>query len=352
MDITDLLIVMTTNKASDLHLSTGYPPMLRINGDITPYNDTPLTSDQVKLLIYSVMNESQQSIYEKELEMDFAVQFGDKARFRVNVFNNIKGCSAAFRLIPNKVLSFDELNVPDPIRRFAYLKKGLVLVTGKTGSGKSTTLAAIVDHINATMDKHILTIEDPVEFVHKPKKSLVNQRELHASTHSFAKALKSALREDPDVILVGEMRDLETIQLALSAAETGHLVFGTLHTNSAAKTIDRIIDVFPGNEKELVRAMLSSSIQGVVAQSLVKRASGGRVAVHEIMIGTTAIRNLIKEGKTSQLQSIIQVGKRDGMIIFKDRAGELLDQGVITQEVYKEIIYTASDGNIPEDKKM
>ena len=341
MDITDLLIAMTTNKASDLHLSSNYPPMLRINVDVVPFTDTPLTSDQVKLFIYSVMNEAQQSMYEKDLEMDFAIQFHDKARFRVNVYTNIKGCAAAFRLIPNKIQTFDELDIPESIRRFANLKKGLVLVTGKTGSGKTTTLASIIDHINSTMEKHILTIEDPVEFIHKPKKALVSQRELHSSTQSFSRALKSALREDPDVILVGELRDLETIQLALSAAETGHLVFGTLHTNSAAKTIDRIIDVFPGNEKELVRAMLSSSIQGVISQALVKGAKGGRVAVQEVMVGTNAVRNLIREGKTAQIQSMIQVGKKDGMIVLKDRALEMFEAGIITQEVYKELTYTA-----------
>ena len=341
MDITDLLIAMTTNKASDLHLSPNYPPMLRINGDVVPFTDTPLTPDQVKLFIYSVMNEAQQSMYEKDLEMDFAIQFHDKARFRVNVYTNIKGCAAAFRLIPNKIQTFDELDIPESIRRFANLKKGLVLVTGKTGSGKTTTLASIIDHINSTMEKHILTIEDPVEFIHKPKKALVSQRELHSSTHSFSKALKSALREDPDVILVGELRDLETIQLALSAAETGHLVFGTLHTNSAAKTVERIIDVFPGNEKELVRAMLSSSIQGVISQSLVKGAKGGRVAVQEVMVGSSAVRNLIREGKTAQLQSMIQVGKKDGMIVLKDRALEMFEAGTITLEVYKELTYTA-----------
>ncbi len=271
MEITDLLISTERNGASDLHLSAGNPPLMRVDGDILPVKGEPLDPDTIKKMIYSIMTEQQRAEYERDLESDFSITFGESMRFRVNAFNTINGPGAVFRTIPTKILSLDQLKCPPVFRDLAHKEKGLVLVTGPTGSGKSTTLAAIVDYINENMSKHILTIEDPVEFVHPSKQSLVNQREVGSSTKSFAKALKSALREDPDVILVGEMRDLETIQLAMTAAETGHLVMGTLHTTSAPKTIDRIIDVFPAEEKSMVRSMLSESLQGVISQALLKK---------------------------------------------------------------------------------
>jgi twitching motility protein PilT len=333
MEITDLLIYTQKNKASDLHLSTGNPPILRIHGEMVPYGAPPLTTDDIKRMLYSVMTEQQRAEYERDLELDFAISFGSDMRFRVNAFNTINGPAAVMRTIPTRIISMEELGTPDVLKKLCYLHKGLVLVTGPTGSGKSTTLAAMVDHINANEAKHIITIEDPVEFVHPSKKSLVNQREVGKNTKSFAKALRSALREDPDVVLVGELRDIETIQLALTAAETGHLVMGTLHTNSAPKTVDRIIDVFPANDKEMVRAMLSVSLEAVVTQALLKRKDGGRVAVHEIMLGTPAVRNLIRENKIPQLYSLIQIGSKIGMRTMKDSVLDLLSQGIITEQV-------------------
>lgn len=330
MEMTELLAFTRKSKASDLHLSATHPPVLRVNGDIMPLKMDRLAPDEVKGLIYSVMTESQRSDYERDFELDFAVQFGEDMRFRANAFNTVAGPAVTFRHIPTRIPSLQELNLPDAITRLCTLNKGLILVTGPTGSGKSTTLAAMINYINETLSKHILTIEDPVEFVHKSKKCLVNQRELSTSTRSFARALKSALREDPDVILVGEMRDLETIQLALTAAETGHLVMGTLHTNSAAKTIDRIIDVFPAEDKAMIMAMLGGSIEGIIAQTLIKRADGaGRVAGMEVMLGSPAIRNMIREGKTPQLYSLMQVGKGMGMRTMKDSVYELLERGTI-----------------------
>jgi twitching motility protein PilT len=287
-------------------------------------------------MIYAVMTENQRAEYEKDLEHDFSVQFGEDMRFRANAFNTVHGPAITFRHIPTKIPTMAELDLPDVFQKLCALNKGLILVTGPTGSGKSTTLAAMINHINETTSKHILTIEDPVEFLHKSKKCLVNQRELNTSTQSFARALKSALREDPDVILVGEMRDLETIQLALTAAETGHLVMGTLHTNSAAKTVDRIIDVFPGEDKNMVMAMLSSSVEAIIAQTLLKRkGGGGRVAAMEIMLGTSGVRNMIREGKTPQLYSMIQVGKNVGMRTMKDHIYTLLEQDIIDEEIAK-----------------
>ena len=332
MEITDLLISTQKNGASDLHLSTNSPPMLRMHGEMVPHKGSPpLTADMIKDMIFSIMTEAQRSEFEKNLEIDFAISFGEDMRFRVNAFTTLNGPAAVLRTIPTRILTLEELGAPQILKKLSELHKGLVLVTGPTGSGKSTTLAGMIDYINTNFAKHIITIEDPVEFVHVSKKSLINQREVGRNTHSFSRALKSALREDPDVILVGELRDIETMQLALTAAETGHLVMGTLHTNSAPKTIDRIIDVFPAEDKEMVRAMLSVSLEGVVTQALLKKREGGRVAAHEIMLGTSAVRNLVREGKIPQLHSMIQIGSKIGMQTMKDCVYGLLDQGIITE---------------------
>ncbi|MBC7500427.1 MAG: type IV pilus twitching motility protein PilT, partial [Herminiimonas sp.] len=314
MDISELLAFSVKNNASDLHLSSGLPPMIRVHGDVRRINLPPLEHKDVHGMIYDIMNDGQRKAYEEHLETDFSFAIPGLARFRVNAFNQERGAAAVLRTIPSKILSLEQLNAPKIFADLALKPRGLVLVTGPTGSGKSTTLAAMVNHVNETEYAHILTIEDPIEFVHESKKCLINQREVGPHTMSFSNALRSALREDPDVVLVGELRDLETIRLALSAAETGHLVFGTLHTSSAAKTIDRIVDVFPGDEKEMVRAMLSESLQAVISQTLLKTKDGtGRVAAHEIMIGTPAIRNLIRESKIAQMYSAIQTGANLGM---------------------------------------
>lgn len=306
MDITQLLAFVMQNNASDLHLSATCPPIVRVYGTLKRLKAEALTTEDIRGMLYSIMTDEQRAEYEKNLELDFAISFGEKARFRVNAFTNRNGAAAVLRTIPSVIPTMEELDLPPIMRRFAELEKGIVLVTGPTGSGKSTTLASMINHINETMPKHILTVEDPVEFFHSSKKALVNHRELGADTHSFGRALKSALREDPDVILVGEMRDHETISLALTAAETGHLVFGTLHSNSAAKTIDRIIDVFPTGDKDMIRAMLSSSLQGVIAQTLLKRkGGGGRIAAFEVLVGTNAVRNLIRENQIPQMYSMI-----------------------------------------------
>ena len=314
MEISDLLTFAVKNKASDLHLSAGLPPMIRVHGDIRRINVPPMDNTQVRAMIYDVMSDAQRKSYEEFLETDFSFALPGVARFRVNAYNQERGASAAFRTVPSKVLTLEELEAPRSFKEIADQPRGIVLVTGPTGSGKSTTLAAMLDFVNDNLHGHILTIEDPIEFVHQSKKCLINQRELGPHTQSFENALRSALREDPDVILVGEMRDLETIRLALTAAETGHLVFATLHTSSAAKTIDRIIYVFPAAEKEMVRSMLSESIRAVIAQALLKRKDGsGRIAAHEIMTGTPAIRNLIRENKIAQMYSSIQTGQALGM---------------------------------------
>ncbi|MCG7599415.1 type IV pilus twitching motility protein PilT [Halomonas sp. McH1-25] len=344
MDITELLAFSAKQKASDLHLSAGLPPMIRVDGDIRRLNVPAMEDREVRKLIYDIMGDRQRRDYEEHLETDFSFEVPGVARFRVNAFNHGRGSGAVFRTIPSEVLTMETLGLGDVFRRLASLPRGLVLVTGPTGSGKSTTLAALIDYINETRYDHILTIEDPVEFVHTSKRSLINQREVHRDTHSFSQALRSALREDPDVILVGELRDLETIRLALTAAETGHLVFGTLHTTSAAKTIDRIIDVFPGDEKAMVRSMLSESLQGVVSQALLKRQNGGRVAAHEILLATPAIRNLIREDKVAQIYSAIQTGGNQGMQTLDAALARLVAENVVARQEAQ----TKAKGLLPE----
>jgi twitching motility protein PilT len=332
MDIAELLTFSVKNGASDLHLSAGLPPMIRVDGDMRKINVPALDHKTVHGLVYDIMNDKQRKDYEEFFETDFSFEIPNLARFRVNAFNQNRGAGAVFRTIPEEILGLEELGTPPIFKDIADTPRGLVLVTGPTGSGKSTTLAAMIDYINNKNYAHILTIEDPIEFVHESKKCLVNQREVHRDTLGFNEALRSALREDPDIILVGEMRDLETIRLALTAAETGHLVFGTLHTTSAAKTIDRVIDVFPAAEKTMVRSMLSESLRAVIAQTLLKKIGGGRIAAWEIMIGTPAIRNLIREDKVAQMYSSIQTGQAAGMITLDQYLQDLLSKGLITKQ--------------------
>ncbi|MBO9489135.1 type IV pilus twitching motility protein PilT [Endozoicomonas sp. G2_1] len=332
MDITELLAFSVEHNASDLHLSTGTPPSIRVDGDVRKLNIPAFDAKDVNALVYDIMNDRQRKEYEENMEVDFSFEVPNLARFRVNAFNQNRGPAAVFRTIPSKVLSLDDLGCPDIFRDISDNPRGLVLVTGPTGSGKSTTLAAMVDYINSNKFDHVLTIEDPIEFVHDNKLCLINQREVHRDTLSFNNALRSALREDPDVILVGEMRDLETIRLAMTAAETGHLVFGTLHTTSAPKTIDRIIDVFPAEEKSMVRSMLSESLRAVISQTLVKKVGGGRVAAHEIMIGVPAIRNLIREDKIAQMYSAIQTGMQHGMQTMDQCLQNLVNRGMISRQ--------------------
>jgi len=331
MDIAQLLAFGVKNGASDLHLSAGLPPMIRVDGDVRRINVDPMDHKQVHAMVYDIMNDKQRKDYEEFWETDLSFEIPGLARFRVNAFNHHRGAGAVFRTIPSKILSLEELKAPKIFEEISDFPRGIVLVTGPTGSGKSTTLAAMINYKNETEHGHILTVEDPIEFVHESKKSLINQREVHRDTMGFNEALRSALREDPDTILVGEMRDLETIRLALTAAETGHLVFGTLHTSSAAKTIDRIVDVFPAAEKSMVRSMLSESLRAVISQSLLKKNGGGRVAAHEIMIGTPAIRNLIREDKVAQMYSAIQTGQGMGMQTLDQNLKELVTKGIVNR---------------------
>jgi len=328
-----LFRMMREQGASDLHLSTGNPPIFRLHGEMVRLNFKSLADEELREVLFEILDEKQRAHFEATKDLDFAYAVPDLARFRGNIFMQHRGIAGVFRIIPSKILSADDLSLPEGVRRMTNFKKGLVLVTGPTGSGKSTTLAAMIDLINSTRKEHILTLEDPLEFIHENKLSLLNQRQIGEHTESFASALRAALREDPDIILVGEMRDLTTISLAMSAAETGHLVFGTLHTNTAAKTIDRIIDVFPTDQQEQVRAMLSESLKGVVCQQLLKTADGkGRTAALEIMIGTPAIGNLIREGKTFQIPSIIQTAKKDGMQLMDQHLLDLLKTKRINPE--------------------
>ena len=332
MDIGELLAFGVKNGASDLHLSAGLPPMIRVDGDIRRINVPSLDHKDVHDMVYDIMNDKQRKDYEEFWECDFSFEVPKLARFRVNAANQNRGAFAVFRTIPSKILSLEELNCPSIFKDISDYPRGVVLVTGPTGSGKSTTLAAMMNHKNESEYGHILTVEDPIEFVHESKKCLINQREVHRDTLGFNEALRSALREDPDVILVGEMRDLETIRLALTAAETGHLVFGTLHTSSAAKTIDRVVDVFPAAEKDMIRAMLSESLRAVISQTLLKKKGGGRVAAHEIMIGTPAIRNLIRENKIAQMYSAIQTGQQFGMQTLDQNLKQIVDKGIVTRD--------------------
>lgn len=337
MNITELLAFSVKNNSSDLHLSAGLPPMIRVDGDLRRINIPALEHKEVVKIIYDIMNDKQRKEYEEHLESDFSFEIANLARFRVNAFTQSRGAAAVFRTIPSVIATMDELGLPSIFKDIASYPKGLVLVTGPTGSGKSTTLAAIIDFINASRYDHIITIEDPVEFVHTSKKCLVNQRELHRDTLGFDVALRSALREDPDIILVGELRDLATIRLAMTAAETGHLVFGTLHTNSATKTVNRIIDVFPGEEKSMIRSMLSESLQAVIAQTLLKKVGGGRLAALEIMICNAALRNLIREDKVAQMFSTIQTGQAQGMQTMDQHLAQLVQEGVITRQTAREV---------------
>ncbi len=336
MDITELLAFSAKNGASDLHLSAGLPPMIRVDGDVRRINLPPMEHKEVHALIYDIMNDKQRKDFEEFFETDFSFEVPGVARFRVNAFNQNRGAGAVFRTIPSKVLTMEDLGMGKVFQKISDFPRGIVLVTGPTGSGKSTTLAAMMDYINESRYEHILTIEDPIEFVHESKKCLVNQREVHRDTLGFAEALRSALREDPDIILVGELRDLETIRLALTAAETGHLVFGTLHTTSAAKTIDRVVDVFPAEEKSMVRSLLSESLQAVISQTMMKKNGGGRIAAHEIMIGTAAIRNLIREDKVAQMYSAIQTGGALGMQTLDQCLQGLVKKGLVARQAAQE----------------
>ncbi|WP_447979504.1 type IV pilus twitching motility protein PilT [Candidatus Nitrospira bockiana] len=331
MDIAQLLTFGVQQGASDCHLSSGEPPMLRLNGEMKKLDHPPLSKQEVHSMVYDIMNDAQRRLFEEHHECDFSFEMGELARFRVNVFMQLRGEGAVFRTIPTKILPLEQLNMPPIVRQLCDKEKGLILVTGPTGSGKSTTLAAMINYLNETYEGHIITIEDPIEFVHKSKKCLINQRELGSHTHSFANALRSALREDPDIILVGEMRDLETIQLALTAAETGHLVFGTLHTSSAYKTVDRVIDVFPPNQQAQIRAQFAESIEGIMTQTLLKRKTGGRVAALEILVATTAVRNLIREAKLHQIPGIMQASQKDGMQTMDMALIDLATRGLVTK---------------------
>jgi twitching motility protein PilT len=332
MDITQLLTFTYQQNGSDLHISAGEPPMLRIDGDVKRIKAPVLSPEETQSMLYDIMGDTQRKIFEEKSDIDFSIELGESVRFRVNIFRQRRGLGAVFRVIPTKILSLEQLGMPPILAEISRKEKGLVLVTGPTGSGKSTTLAGMIDLINDELDGHILTIEDPIEFVHSSKKCLINQRELGPHTQSFSNALKAALREDPDIILIGEMRDQETIQLALTAAETGHLVFGTLHTSSAPKTVDRIIDVFPANQQGQIRAMLAESLQAVITQTLCKKIGGGRAAALEILLGTTAVRNLIRENKIHQIPSIMQTSQGTGMKTMEQALIELAFENKISRE--------------------
>ncbi|MFQ6605057.1 MAG: type IV pilus twitching motility protein PilT [Fidelibacterota bacterium] len=331
MQIYELLNFMRSADASDLHLNSNSPPILRVNGELRRTELPALLPEEVHTLIYDIMNDEQRRLYEEELELDFSFEVKGMGRFRVNVFQELYGDSAVLRSVSTKTFTFEELGLPPILKELVSKEKGLILVTGPTGSGKSTTLNTMINYINSHMRKHIITIEDPVEFIHTSKKSLIRHREVGSNTKSFARALRSALREDPDVIVVGEMRDLETTSLAITAAETGHLVFGTLHTINATKTLDRIIDQFPSTQQSQIRVMLSESIVGVVSQVLLKKQGGGRVAAFEILIGTSAVGNLIRESKTFQLPSIIQTGAKIGMKTMEQSLAKLVNEGLVNK---------------------
>jgi twitching motility protein PilT len=346
MQITELVAFAKKHQASDLHLSSNHPPTLRIHGQIVPLRVAALNAVEVGEIVHSIMNDSQRNDYKKYQEIDFAVQFDDETRYRVNAFTDVNGPGVVMREIPLKIRSLEELKLPAVLSRLVKLSKGLILVTGPTGSGKSTTLAAMINAINQTQQRHIITIEDPVEFLHRSQKCLVNQREVGSHTQSFSRALKSALREDPDVILVGELRDIETIRMALTAAETGHLVLATLHTSSAATTIDRVIDVFPPGDKDMVRMMLSTSIEGIIAQLLLRNADGkGRTAVHEILLASSAVRNLIRDHKIPQIYSLMQVGSRVGMCTMRDSVQQVLEKGIISRDEMRSVLNLEGDDN-------
>lgn len=343
MDIMQLLAFATKESASDVHISSGEPPMIRIHGDMRKIDMPPLMREDVYTVLYNILNDQQRKAYEEHYELDFAIAITGVGRFRVNAFLQNRGESIVFRTIPEKIPLLEQLNMPPIVAELTKKEKGLILLTGPTGSGKSTALAAMLDLINREYKCHILTIEDPIEFVHKSKNSLVNQRELGSNTHSFANALRSALREDPDVILVGEMRDPETISLALTAAETGHLVLATLHTSSAPKTIDRIIDVFPAEQQQQIRTMLSESLQAVIAQQLIKRKEGvGRIAALEIMIGTPAVRNLIRENKIAQIPSALQTGRQHGMQTMDQALLDLCRNSLVSKESIRNFVSAPS----------
>ncbi|MGQ0501474.1 MAG: type IV pilus twitching motility protein PilT [Panacagrimonas sp.] len=329
MEIAQLLTFGVKNGASDLHLSAGVEPMIRVDGQMKRIKLPPLNHRELLVMLQGIMSEKQRTVFSESFELDFSFEIVGLARFRVNAFMQSRGCGAVLRTIPSKILSLDDLNFPPIFKTLADRPRGLILVTGPTGSGKSTTLAAMLDHKNENEHGHILTLEDPIEFVHQPKRCLINQREIHRDSLGFPEALRSALREDPDTILVGEMRDLETIRLALTAAETGHLVLATLHTSSAAKTIDRVVDVFPGDEKEMARTMLSEGLLAVISQTLLTRRGGGRIAAHEIMVATPAIRNLIRENKVAQMYSAIQTGQRDGMQTLEQSLSDLVKRSLV-----------------------
>jgi twitching motility protein PilT len=333
VDITELLTFTKQQGASDLHLSAGLPPIIRLHGSLRRLKMNPLSREELHKMLLGILTEEQRKRFEEDLELDLSHSVSGVARFRVNIFRQDRGEGAAFRIIPTETPTLAQLNMPSILADLVLKEKGLILVTGPTGSGKSTTLAAMVHHVNESKSAHVITVEDPIEFVHTPKNCLIHQRELGEHTHSFAAALRSALREDPDVILVGEMRDLETTALAITAAETGHLVMATLHTNSASKTIDRVIDIFPADARDQVRTMLSESILAIVAQALIPKRDGtGRVAALEVLVANTAVRNLIREGKTFQIPSIIQTGQQFGMQSLDIHLTELVNKGLITKE--------------------